>query len=319
MTIQIIPLKDRKAWLAARQKDVTASVIGALFEGQDGSSLHPYMTRLGLWLLKTGRAKDDAADDGAILRGRILEVAAVEYLRELRPDWTIQHNARENIYYRDPDARIGATPDVIVECPQRGRGVVQIKSVEASKYRREWLDSEGVADVPLWIQLQATTEAHMTGAQWAAVCPMVVSYDLQMPIIDVPLMPGVMEAVRARVDDFWQAIAEDREPIIDYSRDGILLSKMHAIGDPNEAVDLRETIPDLVGLLSDRAMLVDKKNATEAAIDRVDTQVKAALGSAEEGFIGDGRSITWRTHRRGTGREAVTFRQLRYPPVRKEP
>ena len=318
MSVEIIPTTDRAAWLRLRSRDVTASTVGALFDGHDGATLHPYLTRLGLWMLKTGRAPDSAADDGAIRRGRVLEVAAVEYLRELRPDWRITYSARENTYYRDPDARLGATPDVLVECPQRGRGVVQIKSVEASKFRRDWLDSDGVAEVPLWIALQASVEAHLTGAEWAAVCPLVVSYDLEMPIIDVPLLPGVMAAVKARVAEFWGDVADDREPVADNARDGSLLDRIYAVGDPNNAVDLRALMPRLDEMLAARAAASEDRARAVARMTEIDTAVKAALGAAETGFIGDGRSITWRTHRRGHGRDAVTFRQLRYPPVRED-
>ncbi|MDF3606523.1 hypothetical protein PE067_10465 [Paracoccus sp. DMF-8] len=98
-------------------------------------------------------------------RGRLLEPVAVQLIREQNPAWDVTHNAA-NEYWRDPEARIGATPDTIVRCPERGLGTVQIKSVEQSAYRRNWLDAEGNPEPPLWIQHQATLEAHMIGAQW---------------------------------------------------------------------------------------------------------------------------------------------------------
>lgn len=305
--VEIIRPKDRDAWLAARNRDVTASQVGALF-GE-----HEYTTLLDLWALKTGRLPRAEEETPAMRRGRLLEPVAVQILREDYPRWKIVHNAAENIYYRDPAARLGATPDVLANAPDRGPGVIQIKSVEASIFRRKWLDEEGNVEPPLWIALQATLEAHLTGRQWAAVAPLVIGHGVDLPLIDIPLVPGVIAAMEAKAAEFWQMIAEGREPPADYARDGALIARLHGDGDPEHEIDLSgdNRIPEL---LENRRRWSDEARVAKAEIEKIDTEVKAKLGPAHVAWIGEGRKITWKPQaREGSYVPPTTIRALRYP------
>lgn len=286
--IEIIRPKDRAAWLAARGRDVTASVVGALF-GE-----HEYTTEFELWAVKTGRAPRLEQDSPQMERGRLLEPVGVQLLRERHPKWKIAHNAAENIYFRDPVARLGATPDVIVTKSERGVGAIQIKSVEASIYRRKWLDDEGEPEPPLWIALQATLEAHLVGAQWAAVAPLVVGHGLDMPLIDIPIVPGVVDAMKARAAEFWQMVEEGREPQPDYSRDGAIIDRIYSESDDEHEVDLSGE-PRIRGLLEARATLKAAEREAKSEIEKIDAEIKAAMGTAAVAHLGDGRRITWRT------------------------
>lgn len=309
--IEVIQPRDRNAWLRARGQDITASVVGALF------GVHDFVTPYELWATKTGRLPRQDDETDAMRRGRLLEPVAVQILREERPGWKIHHNAAENTYYRDRDRRIGATPDVIAECPQRGRGIVQIKSVEAGIYRRKWVGDDGNPEAPLWIALQATQEAFLTGAQWAAVCPLVIGFGIEAPLIDIPLdnMPGVIEAITERAADFWAMVREDREPPVDYERDAALIDRLYAIGDPREEVDLTGSprVTELVEIIRSARAEADR---LLAAVEAAGAEIKAAMGTAEVAHISGGRTITWKTQkRRGPDGRWITARPLRLPKV----
>lgn len=313
MTVEVITPRDEAAWHRARGQDITASVVGALF------GVHDFTTIFELWAVKTGRIQRLPGETDAIRRGRLLEPVAVQIIREDHPEWRIMHNAAENTYYRDPERRIGATPDVIVECPRRGRGVVQIKSVEARTYRRKWLDDEtGEPEAPLWIALQAIQEAHLTGARWAAVAPLVVSYGVELPLIEIPLdnAPGVMAAVIEKTADFWRMIEEGREPDPDFDRDGALIDQLYEIGDAGDAVDLTGH-DGILDLIAERRVARETITAAEDRVAAIDAEVKSLLGEAEEGFIPGGQRITWKTHRRASPDGAPgLYRVLRYPRPR---
>lgn len=310
MPIEVITPRDRAAWLKVRGRDITASTVGALFDA------HEWMTVYELWALKSGRLPRDDEETPAIQRGRLLEPVAVQLLRETYPEWEITHNAAENRYYRDPDARLGATPDVLVRDPRRGFGVVQIKSVEAGVYRRKWVaEDTGEPDPPLWISLQALLEAHLTGARWAAVAPLVVSHGIDMPLIDIDLshMRGVVDEITKRAAEFWQMVDEGREPVIDYARDGELIDRLYAVGDPREEVDLTgdlswlDTIEDVQRLRAEIAAAEQEKASAEA-------RIKAAMGTAEIAHVAGGRRITWKTQRRpGPDGRPIICRVLRLP------
>jgi len=311
--IEVIRPTDREAWLRLRGHDLTASTIGALF-GE-----HEYLTAFALWQMKAGRMTIDAEETPAMQRGRLLERVAVDLLREQHPDWTIHHNAADNTYFRDPEHRLGATPDVIVTAPGRGKGVVQVKSVEPSIFRRKWLDEEGNAEPPVWIALQATLEAYLTGANWASVAPLVIGHGLEMPLTEVPLVPGVMDAIKAKAADFWRSIAEGREPTADYRRDAETIDRLYGAADPEAEVDLSgdNLVPEL---LAERAAAVADRNAITARVTEIDAEIKLKLGRAVVGHIGDGRRITWKPQRKGGFFVSpTTIRVLHYPPERNNP
>ncbi|MCR6673286.1 YqaJ viral recombinase family protein [Devosia ginsengisoli] len=308
--IQMIRPSNRAEWLRARGFDVTASQVGALF------GAHEYTTLYGLWAAKTGRVSRDDEETPAIQRGRLLEPVAVQLLREQYPKWRIDHNAAENIYFRDPDARLGGTPDVLVTAKDRGKGVVQIKSVEASVFRKKWIDEDGNVEPPLWIALQASLEAYLTGSVWAAVAPLVIGYGVDMPLVEVPLVDGVVDAMKAKAAEFWQMVAEGREPPPDFARDGALIERIYGYGDPEHEIDLSadNRIPELI---EERQEHANSVRGISARIDEIDTEIKAKLGAAHVAHLGEGRRITWKPQKRdGFFVEPTTIRPLRYPKAR---
>lgn len=306
MTIERLTPKSRRAWLAARERDVTASVVGALF------GVHEYQTLWGLWCLKKGLTREDPTESPAMQRGRLLEPVAVQMIREARPDWQVHHNSA-NEYWRDPAARLGATPDTLVTCPRRGFGTVQIKSVEASVYRRKWLDADGNPEAPLWIALQATLEAHLIGARWAAVAPLVVGHGIECPLIGIDLMPEVVDAIYDRANEFWASIEADEPPSPDYERDAELIDALHPTGDPGDEIDLSSDnrIPELLSEVAEaKAALAAASRRKDAA----EAEIKAKLGSAVVAHIGRGRRITWRLRKRAAfSAPATSYRVLTLP------
>jgi predicted phage-related endonuclease len=309
MVIEVISPRDRAAWLKARGQDVTASVVGALF------GVHDFVTPYELWAVKTGRAPRQAEENDAMRRGRLLEPVAVQILREERPDWQITYSTEAQTYYRDTERRLGATPDVIAVCPRRGRGVVQIKSVEAGVYRRKWIDADGNPEAPLWIALQATLEAYLTGAQWAAVMPLVIGFGVEAPLIDVPLdhMPGVIDAMSEKAAEFWEMVRENREPPIDYTADAALIDRLYEVGDPRAEADLT----GVSGLLEDiqrRGVVRREMQEREAEVIRIETRIKSLMGEAELAHLPGGMKATWKTQkRRMPDGRVVISRPLRLP------
>lgn len=308
MSIERIPVSSRDQWLDLRKSDITASVVGALF------GVHDYQTPYGLYALKTGLTSEDPEESDPMKRGRLLEPVAVQLLREERPEWSVTHNSGENaIYLRDPSVNLGATVDVFAECPARGSGIVQIKSVEAGAFRRNWVDSDTrEVTPPLWIVLQAITEAHLAGASWAAVAPLVVSYGVEMPVIDIPIHAGVIDKIRAKAKGFWAMIEEDREPDVDFAKDDELIRRLYALDD-GSSVDLVGN--RIVEILAERDRLKaveSEGNAAERRRKIIDTEIINLLGNAVMGVLPDGTEVTAKTtHRKGYEVSPSSYRQVR--------
>lgn len=309
MPIEKIPTHDRAHWHKLRGQDVTASVVGALF------GVHEYESLYGLWAKKTGKMEASNEETDAMRRGRLMEQVAVAMLREDNPEWTVHYNSGDGIYFRDTDARLGGTPDVIVECPQRGRGVIQIKSVAAMIYRDKWINEDGATEPPLWIALQAALEAYLVGAKWAAVAPLVIDGfgGITMPLVEVPLSPQHIAAIKERAADFWRMVEEKREPVPDFAKDGKLIARLHAKGDPELEVDLTSD-NRIMEVMVQRWHLKQQEKAIKEQVGALDAEIMAKLGSAEVGLLPDGTKVTWKTqHRKSYTVQAADYRVLRCP------
>src|SRR5207344_3605454 len=151
------------------------------------------------------------ADSAVTRRGRLLESAVALAVGEERPEWIITKNKD---YYRDPNLRLGATPDFFIHGDPRGLGVLQTKTAAPHIFERDW---EGGATVPFWVQLQVLTEAMLTEAAFGAVAVLRVdAFDLALALIEVPRHPAAEQRIKAAVAQFWADVAAGREPDPDY-------------------------------------------------------------------------------------------------------
>ena len=116
-------------------------------------------------------------------------------------------------FYRDMELGLSCTPDAFALDPDRPgqRGVIQVKSVAPEWFRTHWhVDDELVP--PAFVAVQAIQEAYLTGSSWAVVAPLVVGRSIEMPLIEVPLHAGVIEALKEGAREFWALVASGAHP-----------------------------------------------------------------------------------------------------------
>jgi hypothetical protein len=306
MPVERHEITSREQWLQWRRADVTASTIGCLL------GVHEYITTYELFALKTGLLDEDPEESAPMLRGRLLEPVAVELIREQNPTWNV---APARAYYRDPAARLGASPDVLANDPERGLGVIQIKCPEPSVFRKKWRDEDGQVQPPLWIACQALCEAHLVGARWAAVAAMTVGFGIDLHMVPVPIHLGVIERIRAEVARFWQRVADDEPPPPDFARDGEIIADLYR-EDNGREVDLSHD-PRMPELLAIRAEAKVRIKADEAKVAEIEAEIVAKLGPHERAFVPGWRLGRPTVTRAGDFmRPATTFRQLRISQIR---
>jgi len=303
MTIEIIKPADRLAWLAARKEDVTASDASALL------GIHPYKTAFELWAEKTGR-KPEAEENKVLRRGRILEYAAIDMLREDYPDWDITHSYN-NRYFRHVEAHMGATPDAFVRIPGRkGQGIIQIKT--ASDFSvKNWIDPDTKEITPpLYVAVQALVEAELTKANYAMVALLVCGHGLDLhPPIDIPLTPALMERVRDEVADFWQLLKAGGQPAPDWKRDGELLEDLYQ--PDGRTIDLSKDNM-LPTICDEKARIASEKGVIEKRLKEIKAELLDKMGGASAAKISDGRVITAKTvERAGYAVKPTSYIDLR--------
>lgn len=298
--------ESRAEWLAMRRQDVTASEVAALFPAAD----HPRKTAYSLWLAKCGREETDEEDTPAMERGRMLEPIALELLRRRLPAAKITGNFGARVlYYRDHVRRIGATPDCLVFDPDRGFGTVQAKSIEPGIFRAKWRHEDGTIEPPLWVGIQALTEAMLCGASWAAVAPLRVGFGLDFDLIDVPLNRSLWTTIEDRVADFWRLVHSETPPPPDYNRDGRLIAELYPT-DNGATVDLSHDNA-FVAAVANRVRLKADMKAIDVDLEALEAEIRHKVGDHQRAIAGDYVVTLKLQHTKEHVRAASTSRPMR--------
>jgi predicted phage-related endonuclease len=283
--IERIKILDEEHWLDLRKRDITASVAPALL------GIHDFMTPYKLFNQKAGLTDGDE-ETAAMLWGKELEPIAAKIIRRQMPDWNVTYPV--GYYYRDVEARIGATPDIQILDRHGRRGNVQVKAVSPWAQKKWVANSGSLMEPPLWIAVQAIIEATLTGADFcyvAAFSPF--SQDFQIPLIEIPLHDELYEKIKAEVAEFWLRIKEGRPYPPDYKKDAAEIAKRYPM-DLGGEIDLSgdNEIPDAVDRLLDARTA---KADAEAAEKIAKSEIAHRMGEATYALISDGRRISFKS------------------------
>jgi len=312
-------IASAEQWHGLRAQDVTASVAGALL------GVHR-LSALGLYNLKKGYDVDEVdtevtqeAGEGwwstshpPATRGHILEPLAMEETRR-RTGWSISYPL--NFYFRDPQRRIGATPDAFAIDPARpGFGIIQFKTVAPDVFEKKWRDP-ATRDVvpPDWVMVQAITEAKITGASWACIVVVRLTHKLEFAGVTIPVHDDIWNRLCGEVAHFWRQFDEDRPPEIDWVKDADRVMRMFKDA-RGPQIDLSGD-NELADLLPEYARLKQIEAAGNAATkDRkvLDAKIVFKMKEAESAIGPGGVTISAKTiHRKAYSVDSSSYRQVK--------
>lgn len=271
MSVERFQYSTREKWLELRKQDVTASVVAALF------GLHPHQTALGLFAEKTGVEMPEV-DSKVLRRGRLLETAVSLAVMEDRPGW---HITKAHEYLRDTAIRLGATPDFYFTDDRGRRGVLQAKTVAPNAFKAAWT----AETPPTWISLQCATEMLLADAEIGAIAALVVDgWNFDLHIYDVPRNHGAERRIREAVVKFWDNVAAERPPKVDYARDDRLMQIIYPRQTPGKEIDLRGD-NRIIEALETRETLMAQMKAMDAAKGEIETELREKIGDAETALV----------------------------------
>lgn len=314
MPVEQREILDRETWLEWRQENINASEGACLF----GDDAHPYLSAYRLWGLRS-KLISEAPDSPEKARGRLFEPVAIDCLRLEKRDWQI---VKAQVYLFDPEIRLGATPDVYAW--RQGErtddnpggmqfGIVQMKTSGHYAFREHWRNKDtGEVEVPLWIAVQASIEAYLAGATWAAVAVMTTGDGgVGFHVEEVPLRAQLIQALLPRVADFWRRVRDNDPYPVDWQRDSEAVLEVYRDAD-GELIDLTRD-PEFGSLLAQRASLAAVASAGHKAEEQrkiVDRKIIGRLGNAW-GARSGGAIVTAKVVRRGAYTvEATEYRRV---------
>lgn len=298
---------DRDRWLSLRKQDVTASTVGALF------GVHPYTTAAELYAQKTG-VEFEEKTNVRMRRGSRLERAVAEEVAEKRPGWKI---SPAGVYLRDPDLRLGATPDFVIEGDPRGVGILQTKVSTLKAFKAGWKQGDEVVP-PFWIAMQTLTEMMLYGAAWGAVGVYIDDpWNDDCEICEIARHDAAEARIREATEKFWMDVEFGVEPAIDYARDGELIAALHPDEIPAKTIDLTGDNM-LPVILAERETLNARVAADQARLIEINNEIRSKMGDAAIATL-DGWVITLKTQdRRAFTVPASTSRRLNVTNTREK-
>lgn len=289
------PITDRLEWLDRRKLDLTASDVGAV------AGVDPYRTPLSVFVDKMGMGITE--ETPIMRRGRWLESAAADAIVECHPHWRV---INPKVYLRDPEIRLGCTPDRLAE-DEDVPGVVNLQIKAVSKPTFEKWNGE----VPLNYVLQTLTEGMLVNARTSYLCAFVIStYACELVKFEIPRHPGAEIKIRQTAVDFWHDMEAGVMPVPDYTRDADVIAALYAQPKPGAEVDL-STSNRIGEILQERAVLKARIKDDTEAVSAIDTEIKATIGDAETATL-PGWRLSWKLQtRKGYTVPESTTRVLR--------
>lgn len=253
--------------------------------------LHDYKSPARVWREKMGIDTATEPND-RMLDGLDQEPAADKRIRREFPRWAIQ---RSNVYVRDTDLRIGATPDLeVFDLDRPGFGVVDTKVPLYRNYERDWLSDP--LGAPIYYRVQVIVQAKLLGASWAALAaymwvPQKERHELH--IVDVEIDEELWQRAVSSVAEFWADFDRSICPPIDPAKDSDLIKAIWPTDD-GSTIDL--SADNRVAVLVDERMrLKAVAKDIEKDVNYFDTEIRDKMGAHTYGLLADGRRIQLKT------------------------
>ena len=268
-------------WLEVRKQGVGSS------DAATACGLNPYMSMLELWMVKTGRVKQNIEDESSghapLYWGKQLEPLVAEYYSMHTNHKVRRVNAV--LQHPDPDkyfmlanldyAVIGSDEVQILECKTAGEYGVKL-----------WRDG-----VPLYVLCQVQHQLAVTGKQAAHVCVLLCGHETK--IYKVTRSESVIEHLINAERYFWDCVEKDVPPSVDASESAAkALQQLYPEHVPLTVEDLSQD--DTANLLFNKLLKTKQEiDVQQQSFDQIKHQIQALMKEAERATFQAG-SVTWK-------------------------
>lgn len=266
---------DRSTWLSFRKHGIGGSDAAAI------AGLNKWKSPVAVWLDKTGQIEPEEPGEAAFWGTKLEEVVA-RHFAEVTGFKVQRRNAI--LQHQDHDFMLANLDRVILD-PERGRGVLEIKTTSA--YNKDaWEDDH----VPDEYMIQIQHYLGVTGLAYAYVAVLIGGQHYKHRLI--PRDDDIVNYLVQIESDFWQKVVNRTPPEMDGSKSSAdVLSLLYPESVPDSQIELPPEAQELIDHFE--SAQETEKEWTEKK-DQAVNKLKALLGEYEVGIIGD-RKVTWKT------------------------
>ena len=198
----IISVRDQTHWHEIRAQHIGGSEVSALF------GLSPFTTQWQLWMEKAGKLPpEDLSDNKSVQAGTFLESGIANWAAHR---WGMAIDKVTDYYTTDDCPGMGASLDFITDA-----GIpIEIKW---SAYGDGWeYDGEVITSAPENYILQVQHQMACVGAEYGYLIALLRNEPRRMKI---PRNDNIIDAIKAKVTEFWNSIRDGVEPPVDFEND----------------------------------------------------------------------------------------------------
>lgn len=268
-------------WLEIRRQGIGSSDCAA------ACGLNPYMSMLELWMIKTGRVKQNIEDESEghapLYWGKRLEPLVAEYY-SMHTNYKVRR-VNAVLQHRDPDKHfmlanldysvVGNAEVQILECKTAGEHGAKL-----------WRDG-----VPLYVLCQVQHQLAVTGKQAAHICVLICGHETR--IFKVTRSESVIQHIVNAERYFWDCVEKDIPPDADVSASAAkALQQLYPEHVPLSTTDLS----DDTQANQQFEQLLQARNQIEKHQEQFDLlkhQLQAQMQQAERAIFKAG-SVTWK-------------------------
>ena len=287
---RLINTKDlsREDWLQFRKQGIGSSDAAA------ACGIHPYLSMLELWMIKTGRMSSDIDESiegySPLYWGNTLEPMVAKYYQEhtgnkvRRVNAILQHpDSNNHFMLANLDYAITGSDEVqILECKTAGEHGAKL-----------WKHG-----VPLYVTCQVQHQLAVTGKTAAHICVLLCGHEAKIYKVerDERLIESIMEHERL----FWQYVETDTPPTPDHSESAArALKLLYPTPKPSSKVDLRDD--DGANKLFEQLLSYrDYMQELEQRHDQVKHQLQTLIADNEVAVFEKG-AISWKRSKDSVG------------------
>ena len=283
---------SREDWLQFRKQGIGSSDAAA------ACGIHPYLSMLELWMIKTGRMSSDIDEsnnngiDGysPLYWGNTLEPMVAKYYQEHTGNKVRRVNAI--LQHPDPDKHFMlANLDYAIT----GSDEVQILECKTAGEHGAKLWKHGV---PIYVTCQVQHQLAVTGKTAAHICVLLCGHEAKIYKVerDERLIASIIEHERL----FWQYVEADTPPTPDHSESAArALKQLYPTPELSSKVDLRED--DGANKLFEQLLSYrDYMQELEQRHDQVKHQLQSLIQDNEVAVFEKG-AISWKRSKDSIG------------------